>query len=90
MIRELDGKFYVSEDTFKTLMVTRGWGTFVDTFISVTYKKMLELSSDPDILFCDVESIEPEEVRDGIRSDLEDITAKYTKYQTINKGETHE
>ena len=86
MIKQVDGKFYVSEDFFKTLMVTRGWGTFVDTFISVTYKKMLEL--DQDILFCDVESIEPKEVRDGIRADLEDITAKYTTYR--NKGETHE
>lgn len=90
MIRELDGKLYVAENTFKTLMATRGWGTFVDTFISVTYRRMLELSSDPDILFCDVESIEPKEVRDGIRADLEDTIAKYTKYHTTYKGETNE
>lgn len=87
MIREVDGKFYVSEDFFKTLMMTRGWGTFVEDFISVTYRKMLDL--DPDCLFCDVESIQPEEIRKLIKSDLEDITAKYLKY-SVSKGETYE
>jgi hypothetical protein len=80
MIRKIQDKLYVSENYFKLLMSTRGYESFVHHFISVTYVKVPELGSDE--LFCDIGLIEPQEVRELIRADIESIAEIYSKYST--------
>lgn len=86
MIRNHNGKLYVSEDYFKLLMSTRGYDSFIHYFISVTYVRVPELSVDE--LFCDIDSIQPEDVRERIRSDIQSIGARYAVY-SVKGGETH-
>jgi hypothetical protein len=94
MIRQIGDKIYVEENHFKTLMAIRGWGSFVEHFISVTYKYVPELMAEGlNELFCDVESIEPSVVREGIKADLQGMIKVYTKYAVGNgpqNGENNE
>lgn len=87
MIRNHNGKLYVSEDYFKLLMATRGYESFVHHFISVTYVRVPELSVTE--LFCDIDSIQPEEVRERIRSDIQGIGERYAIY-SVKGGESNE